>query len=724
MKNPWAASMGFLFDSSIKKNIVYAYIRLQEVAMKLYPDWQACFLEEGSKTDFFKAQVPGNAGLDYAKAHHYPDYSFSDNYKHFKWMEEKEWLYQTVIPKLIPGKNLFFVSMGIDYEFDILLNGKKIFYQEGMFTPVELDLRGAAEGDVFEVLIKKVPKRADAPKDTNREADRFTKPAVSYGWDWHPRLIPFGIWDDTYFEFKDETHIKDIDITYTLNEALTEAHVTARVELSKESGYTFKIFDADHREQRNPVENVKLWWPNGHGEPYLYQWEVTVLETGETKSGKIAFRKIELADNIGHDKFTYMPRDCSMPPFTLRINHKRIFAKGTNWVNPEIFTGTITEETYRPLIEKAAECNFNILRSWGGAIVNKQSFFDLCDEKGLMVWQEFPLACNNYEGEPYLKVLDRESRSIIKRYKNHVTMWCGGNELFNNWSGMNEQSLALRLLDKNCYELDRDKPFIKTSPLMNVGHGHYVFRYSEDTDVFQAMQKASRIAYVEFGLSSLAPYGRLKEIIPEDELFPIRPTKSWVAHHAFHAWDNRGWLFPETIQHYFGDVDTLEALISCYDWLQCEGYKAIYEEARRQSPYCSMALNWCYNEPWATAANNSLLSYPCIPKPAFYAVKAACRPVLASARIPKFEYKQGETFSAEIWLLNDTGTIVESGAVQAYLLIGDKKITLPTWEYPESDANVKGSTVAYALSDVQEGAFTLVLDAGAYSSEYKLKVAR
>ena len=233
--------------------------------MKIYPAWQACFLQDGKKTDFFKANVPGNAGLDYANAHEYPDYRFSDNYKHFKWMEEKEWLYQATVPALMPGKQLFFVSMGIDYEFVILLNGEKIFYQEGMFTPVALPLPGAKEGDALEILIKKVPKRADAPKDTNREADRCVKPAVSYGWDWHPRLIPFGIWDETYFEFRESCHIQDINIRYTLNPGLTEAFITAQVTLSEASAHTLKLFDAENIEQGNPIQNVKLWWPNGHG---------------------------------------------------------------------------------------------------------------------------------------------------------------------------------------------------------------------------------------------------------------------------------------------------------------------------------------------------------------------------------------------------------------------------------------------------------------------------
>ncbi|MCL2879175.1 MAG: hypothetical protein FWF29_02915, partial [Treponema sp.] len=467
-----------------------------------------------------------------------------------------------------------------------------------------------------------------------------------------------------------------------------------------------------------------LWWPNGHGVPYLYNWELLIYKTGEKRNGRIALRKTELVNNEGCDKHSGPTLDCDKPPFTLRINNKNIFAKGSNWVNPEIFTGTISAETYRPLVEKAAECHFNLFRVWGGAIVNKDSFFELCDENGIMVWQEFPLACNNYNGgDHYLEVLNRESRSIIKRRKNHVTIWCGGNELLNFWSGMNEQSLALRLLDKNCYELDRDKPFIKSSPIMNVGHGGYTFRYPDGSDVFQAMQKSRRSAYVEFGVPSLADYESLKAVIPETELAVLSPTKSWVAHHAFYAMNNSGWFFPETIAHYFGEVSDIRQLIYYYGWLQCEGYKAIFEEARRQSPRCSMALNWCYNEPWICAANNSIISYPCKPKPAFYAIKDSCRPILASARIPRFDYRAGDNFTPELWLLNDTGTKIPGGKMDTFIQFEKEKEKnkLLTWEYPESDCNIQGPVISIKIPYCKADFFALVLETGDYSSAYKLR---
>jgi beta-mannosidase len=280
----------------------------------------------------------------------------------------------------------------------------------------------------------------------------------------------------------------------------------------------------------------------------------------------------------------------------------------------------------------------NLLRMWGGAPVQKEAFFEMCDEMGLMVWQEFPLACNAYPDDThYLRVLDSESRAIIQRLRSHpsVVFWCGGNELFNSWSGMTDQALPLRLLNKNCYELDAQRPYLPTSPVMGMGHGHYVF-YDTDNDIeaWACFQNAQCTAYTEFGCPGPSPVEVLKTFIPESELFPPRVGTSWESHHAFGVWMENSWLFPEVIERYFGASDSLEAMVAKGELLQCEGYKGLFEEARRQKPRSSMALNWCYNEAWPCAANNSLLCWPATPKPALYAVGAACRPTMASARIP------------------------------------------------------------------------------------------
>ncbi|HZG75028.1 MAG TPA: glycoside hydrolase family 2 TIM barrel-domain containing protein, partial [Paenibacillus sp.] len=423
------------------------------------------------------------------------------------------------------------------------------------------------------------------------------------------------------------------------------------------------------------------------------------------------------------------PKSRSHPPITLEVNGRKVFCKGSNWVQPDLFPGRVTAEDYRKQLQMAKNANMNMLRAWGGSFIDKEAFFELCDELGIMIWQEFPLACNLYPDTPeYLAVLDQESRSIIKRLRTHpsVVLWCGGNELFNSWSGMTDQSLPLRLLNANCYALDPHTPFLMTSPVEGMGHGNYVFRYPNGEDVMQAMIRSRHTAYTEFGVPAPASVEQLKRIIPGDELFPPKPGSSWESHHAFNAWVGETWLMPSLIEDYFGPSETLEQLVERGQLLQSEGYKAIYEEARRQKPRCSMALNWCYNEPWPTAANNSLLMWPAEPKPAYFAVQASCRPILASARIPTFVWKEGDWFEPELWLLNDSPNGIPSGRVEAYLTIADgERLFLLAWDFEDvaPNENRRGPTARFRMPETANERMKLelvVVDRPDWNSNYTL----
>ena len=404
----------------------------------------------------------------------------------------------------------------------------------------------------------------------------------------------------------------------------------------------------------------------------------------------------------GADHVPDYPKSRYPAPITVELNGRRIFAKGSNFVNPEIFFGEITAARYGEQIALVKEANMNMLRVWGGAGICKKSFYECCDRMGILVWQEFMLACNNYIGTPnYLKILEQESASIIKSLRRHACLafWCGGNELFNAWSGMDEQSAPLRLLNKMCYDLDPDRPFMMTAPLEGMAHGGYTFLAPGDSrDVFERFNGCHNTAYSEFGVPSVSPVENLKKIIPEDELFPFRETSAWEAHHGYNAFIGDTWLCNSIYDHYFGPASSLEERVSQSDWVQSVGYQAIFEEARRQWPYCCMALNWCLNEPWMTAANNSLIAYPNLPKPAFFAVANSLSGQIPSARIGKFHWKAGETFSAELWYLNDLPENAED-TVTAFLTVNGRTEELLTWKTGTvaENRNKQGPTVRMEL---------------------------
>ena len=596
---------------------------------------------ETAPGNFCPATVPGAVQTDIARAEGYPDYNYGDNYRRMTWMEDRFFTYRTEFdaPPCENGRQLWFVSKGIDYRYEIRFNGQPLIAREGMFSPVEVELTPHLQPrNRLEVLVYPVPKRHPEPADRTQASD-VVKPAVGYGWDWHPRLVPLGIWDDTGLQLRHASHLTDVLVSYTLDEDLAGAdlHIAAEGRACDGCRGSWELLDAEGHctaQAEGPVgqplkarmERPRLWWTHDHGEPVRYTSRYRLLDVRgnelERVEERIGFRRIRLVMNEGTwSEPKGFPKTRSAAPAQIELNGRPIFAKGSNWVCPELFPGMLDAARYEELIDMAIAANFNILRSWGGGIVNKDSFFEYCDRRGILVWQEFPLACNCYPDDPhYLAVLEQEATSIIRRLRRHpsLAIWCGGNELFNNWSGMTDQSLPLRLLNALCYRLSPEIPFNATSPLNGMAHGNYLF-YWNGRDIFQSINNSHFTAYTEFGIPGISPREVLEKVIPPEELFPPRPGTAWEEHHAFGAWDGQPetWLEKPAVERYFGKQATLDELIAHSSLLQGEGYKAIFEEARRQKPYCGMALNWCFGEPWPSAANNSLVVYPSVPKPAF-----------------------------------------------------------------------------------------------------------
>jgi beta-mannosidase len=670
------------------------------------------------------ATVPGAVQLDWARAHNLPDINHGQNVRAYDGLEDSFWLYRTRVPVTpeTPGQRLFLRGGGVDYHAEIRVGGESRLTTTGLSSPFELDLTGTPADTPVEILVHPAPKRSSAPAD-RAQASHVTKPAVSYGWDWHPRLIPLGLCEDVRFESRPAVHLRHVDFDCVLADDFSFADIVVTVETSVPVAATWRLRDPDGRiviettTANARLDRPRLWWTHDHGEPALYRLEVE-LASGDRLERKVGLRRVRLVMHEGAwSLYPGFPKSRSNPPITVELNGRPIFVKGSNWVNPDLFPGRVDAATYGPLLTLARDAHFNLLRCWGGAPAAKESFFEQCDELGILVWQEFPLACNLYpDTRDYLRQLDLESRALIRRLRQHpcLALWCGGNELFNSWSGMTDQSLPLRLLNSNCYALDPHTPFIPTAPVDGMGHGDYRFLDEHGRDIFQIFQRAANTAYSEFGCAGPSSAAYIKAIIPEAELWPPRPGTSWETHHAFGAWDldPTSWLSTRTIEHYFGTFASLEELVTLGEWLQSEGYKSVFEEARRQAPRCSMALNWCYNEPWPSAANNSIVNWPTEPKAAYFAVRDACRPVLASARIPKFQWTEGEEFSAELWLLNDTPASVPAGEVLAELAYDDLTIELVRWRFPgiAAQTNLAGPSVRARLPALGNNrAFTLRL---------------
>lgn len=686
---------------------------------------------QNNPKEFFSANVPGAVQLDYMNAYNLPDYRADCNFLDYQWMQEKFWIYKTVIDlnNYAFDERVFIVFNGIDYKYDFLVNGKTVESYEGMYKHLEYELTEFKGSNVeISVRIYPFPKSnlPDVNIGTRDEANQCCKPAVSYGWDFHPRLIPLGIWDDVNIKVTKDEPIAKPEVGYTLSEDRSTATVHFNIdEIKNVKWYLYSpsgelIYSSEKCIDEFTISDVKLWWSNGYGEPNLYSWR---LETqgGQFIERKLGFRTIELVKGEGTwRELSKYPMSRNTPPITFKLNGVEIFAKGSNWVAPEIFYGAINGKRYYELLKLVKDANLNFLRCWGGAIINKEEFFNICDELGIMIWQEFPLSCNRYVATPnYMSVLRSEATVIINRLKNHtcLSLWCGGNELFNSWSLMDDQSPALRMLNSLTFDLTPQIPFLPTSPIDGMAHGAYTFCYPDGREAMQAIADSKYTAYTEFGIPSVSCENTLKMIAPVEKLYPLENNKIVKMHHYDHIHKN-------VILKYFDEGKNISEYMKNSQLIQSFGLQCIYEEARRQKPYCSVVSNWCFDEPWPCIANNSVVSYPCEIKPAYYSVKNACRKVVASAKIHKFSYKAGECLEFELSLLNDSLEKLPDGTIDAYIKIGDDfKEHLLSWNYKDVpiNRNCYGPTVRYNLPVVDNASeMQIVIDCKDYSSVYTL----
>ena len=656
-------------------------------------------------TERIAAHVPGAVQLDYAEALHYPPYYYGTNFRQFFWMEDEYYLYETTLAVPHVGDERVCLHLsGIDYCYDVLIDGETVYSGEGIFTPVRLDVTRYAGCEVpLTIVIHPIPKLEEYRHIRNRsQAAACCKPASSYGWDWHPRLTPIGIWGEVYLETYAPGAPMSLEVSYRLNDELTQVTVTAEIETAGKGDVLLSLTDPAGVEVAATegcgtlmltLDHPALWYPRGYGEQPRYT--LTVSGAGKTITRRIGFRRSKLILNEGSRIFEKsFPKGPIAAPAQIEINGRRVFAKGSNWVNTEIFPCLATPARYDELIGMAVDANMNIFRMWGGQYINHEYFYDRCDELGIMIWQEFMLSCNLHpDTDAYLTVLEQEAVSIIKRLRTHpcLTFWCGGNELFNSWSGLTLQSHPLRLLDKLCFEHDRFTPFQMTSPMHGVSHGSYVKvvfpdaerragDYSHGEEFICAVKRSRSTGYTEFGCNGASPADYIRKYIMDEKDFLDCNGENdvWRSHHAFKAWNESCWMGIPEVHHFFGGYDGVDDLIEKSIYLQDMCYKSMFEEMRRQAPLCAMAINWDFNEPWPCAAGNSLINWPAEPKSCLQSVKDALRPTLLSLNIPRNRWLSGEVMEGEVWVLNDSDAPAAAMTVEVTLVCGEKRIPVAT----------------------------------------------
>jgi beta-mannosidase len=627
--------------------------------------WTVTQLEKGTGGrigDELPARVPGDVFTDLWSAGKIPDPYLGLNSEQVQWVNQYDWLYRGAA-ELAPAvlERLWIEFQGLDYRYAIGWNGRELFQGEGMFSRRLFEVAPVLPGtNAIEVRFSGLPDRWVESKlppvifNTEPVRRKYLKTQMSFGWDFAPRLKGCGVWDEAALFATGPALIRDalvrtgndgtVDLEFELDsggeiEALLELTIAgetfagekwkASVPVRLEKGPRNLIRHRLH------VEQPRLWWPWDQGRPELYRLSAAVMVGGKRSDAVtevFGFREIGWTRNPGSPQRAL--------DWTLLVNGRRVFLRGANFVPAESMAGRLTGERYRKLVELARDANLNALRLWGGGNRERRDFYDACDRLGVLVWQEFPVACVNFRlprSKKYSRLLQAECMEIARQLRNHpsLMMWCGGNEFNARWN-----QPAIETMKQVCHDLDPTRRFVPASPHRGDAHNWLVWHLKGNlTDYF-----ADRSQLVsEFGLQAPPALESLREFLPGDLLWPI--GRGWTHHHL-----GRGKM--EKYVRSFGAGAGLENFVHAGQEAQAHYLHRGIERWRRAKYEKSGAFLWQWNEPWP-CVSWSVVDYYLRPKRGYEAVKLAFQPLLVSAEFEQKSYQPGELFSALIFLVND-----------------------------------------------------------------------
>ncbi len=425
---------------------------------------------------------------------------FGMNTDKCKWIEEKDWCFVTEFTCSNPETIESLLFEGLDTFGEIWLNSNKIGESRNMHISYEFKISGILQKKNRLVILFRSP-ICEAKKYQYKdiyatfnalERMYIRKPAMSYGWDIAPRLVTCGIWRPFYLIPKKKIKLKDVYIrTISIEKNIARISIEFTIENSGEMAALLEVNvygrcgESEFRVKEKinngkniislKIDNPKLWWTQDFGCPNLYDLKMEVIfhkKIIEIWQDKIGIRVIELIQE---------PQDGRNISFKFRLNGKDIYMRGINWTPLDAIFARATKGKYEKALRKAKECNINLLRVWGGGIYESDYFYRYCDENGILVFQDFMMACGIYPLDRYFQeLLSEEAKAIVKRLRNHpsIALYCGDNEndyaRDENWYNIPKERndlldpeynvLTRRVLKTICYELDPSRPYIPSSP--------------------------------------------------------------------------------------------------------------------------------------------------------------------------------------------------------------------------------------------------------------------
>ncbi|MEH1102079.1 glycoside hydrolase family 2 protein [Micromonospora sp. CPCC 205561] len=600
------------------------------------------------------ATVPGCVHTDLLAAGRIPDPYLDDNEKELAWIGRTDWVYETTFGHE-PGdhERVDLVCAGLDTVATLTLNGTEVGRTKNMHRGHRFDVRSllVAGPNTLAVRFDSAYRYAEAQRD--RLGDRpnaypepfpfIRKMACNFGWDWGPTLVTAGIWQEIGLHAWSTARLAVVRplVSVEGGDGRVELHV--EVERAGDAPLTVRATVAGATAdatiapgQRSAVlaltvRDPALWWPRGYGGQPLHPLEVTLHAEArplDTWSRRIGFRSVRLDT----------APDAHGTPFALHVNDTPVFVRGVNWIPDDAFPSRITRDHLAHRLRQAAGANVNLLRVWGGGRYESDDFYDLADELGLLVQQDFLFACAAYpEEEPFRAEVAAEAAEQVVRLAPHpsLVLWTGNNENIWGWHDWDwQEPLAgrswgrgyyLELLPRIVGELDPTRPYWPGSPWSgseeihpnDPAHGTTHIWDVWNTDDYTRYREYVPRFVAEFGYQAPPAYATLRRALSDE---PLAPDSPGMAHHQ-KAIDGDAKLRRGLDAHLPAPAD-----FDDWHWLtqlnQARAIQLAVEHFRSHRDVCAGTIVWQLNDCWPVTSW-SAIDGDGRRKPLWYALRRA-----------------------------------------------------------------------------------------------------
>ena len=660
----------------------------------------------------YPAHIPGCVHTDLLAARAIPDPYLDHNDLQVAWIGNTAWRYACTFDltdEQLGQPRTDLVCDGLDTVSTIRVNGQTVGRSENMHVGYRFDVTEALRRGTNQIAIDF---EAPLPFARAMEATHGTMPyvgngsnpplphnmmrkmACNFGWDWGPALVTAGIWRPIHLESwrgarlkpvrpwitRADAELATVEVQIDLETQGPAAPRKAIVTLHDPAGRNVARAEVTlpasehHRAVPLHIDRPQRWWPIGYGEQPRYTLNVELLDaqTGETLDH--ASRRIGLRTS----RLVTTPDTHAHPlgqgsTFHLEVNGRRVYCKGANWIPDDCFPSRITPQRYRAQVQTARDANMNMLRVWGGGIYEDHAFYDACDELGIMVWQDFAMACACYhEHEPYASWIRDEARYNVARLSAHpsLVLWNGCNENVlgvhawgADWRALRAQGLPwglkyyLSTFPEALAELDPTKPYWPASPYSGTpdlnpnanehGNCHIWDVWNGAGDARNYLSHYPRFAS-EFGFHGPPTYATLDRAIPADQRQHDSPA---MVHHNRHAGGQP--LAHERMADYFIPPDNFDDWLYLAQVVQARSLALGVEWFRALSPWNSGALYWQFNDCWPVASW-SAVDGDQRRKPLWFATRRFLADRLVTIR-PTAPIPPGQPFGPlSVYLHNDT----------------------------------------------------------------------